>query len=278
MAPLAGGMDVRPLVDELTERVERGTGLHPGGGQPAAGRGGFRRAIRSSAYRRCWPTPRGCWSASGSTGHRSVRPRSAADRGRAQRGRADVRPVPLRRAEHGRPAARRPPSRQLPSAAGRPARRRRLRTGAKLPDGLPAAMGRILRIAQNGNADQVAAGCGPKASSPPTSTPQDLMDYLAPFVEPAPSRSSSSTASGCGSSSPGSRIPGPPAAWAGELNLPPDYLLIHRVWSGGIAVLCQLNARAAFRSRTGGVPPGYAPPTRLRPRRRDLHHQCAAQR
>ena len=27
-----------------------------------------------------------------------------------------------------------------------------------------------------------------------------------------------------------------------KLNLPPDYLLIHRVWLGGIGVLCQLGA------------------------------------
>ena len=44
-----------------------------------------------------------------------------------------------------------------------------------------------------------------------------------------------------------------------RLNLPPNYLLIHRVWLGGIAVLSQLNARAAFGSVLEEFLPGYAP-------------------
>jgi hypothetical protein len=40
-----------------------------------------------------------------------------------------------------------------------------------------------------------------------------------------------------------------------KLNLPPNYLLIHRVWTGGVAVLSQLNARAAF----GGVLDEFLP-------------------
>ena len=46
------------------------------------------------------------------------------------------------------------------------------------------------------------------------------------------------------------------AGW--RLNLPPSYLLIHRVWSGGLAVLCQLNVRAAFGSVLEEFLPGYA--------------------
>jgi hypothetical protein len=44
-------------------------------------------------------------------------------------------------------------------------------------------------------------------------------------------------------------------------NLPPSYLLIHRVWLGSI-VLAQLNVRAAF-ADAGGVLPG-PPSTRRR--------------
>jgi len=32
-----------------------------------------------------------------------------------------------------------------------------------------------------------------------------------------------------------------------KLNLPPDYLLIHRVWLGGIGVLCQLGGTVPAR-------------------------------
>ncbi len=32
-----------------------------------------------------------------------------------------------------------------------------------------------------------------------------------------------------------------------KFNLPPEYLLIHRVWLGGIGVLCQIGAELAPR-------------------------------
>jgi hypothetical protein len=32
-----------------------------------------------------------------------------------------------------------------------------------------------------------------------------------------------------------------------KLNLPPSYLLIHRVWLGGIGVLCQLGGTVSAR-------------------------------
>jgi hypothetical protein len=43
-----------------------------------------------------------------------------------------------------------------------------------------------------------------------------------------------------------------------KLNLPPSYLLIHRVWLGGLAVLSQLNAKAAFGDVLEEFLPGYA--------------------
>ena len=33
-----------------------------------------------------------------------------------------------------------------------------------------------------------------------------------------------------------------------RLNLPPDYVLIHRAWLGGVAVLCQLEGTAPVRA------------------------------
>jgi hypothetical protein len=43
------------------------------------------------------------------------------------------------------------------------------------------------------------------------------------------------------------------------LNLPPSYILIHRVSTAGIGVLCQLEASAAFRSEVLRWIPGYGP-------------------
>ena len=54
------------------------------------------------------------------------------------------------------------------------------------------------------------------------------------------------------------RDPRPPAGSAMQLNLPPNYLLIHRVWLGGLAVLSQLNAKAAFGGVLEEFLPGYA--------------------
>jgi hypothetical protein len=41
-------------------------------------------------------------------------------------------------------------------------------------------------------------------------------------------------------------------------NLPPSYLLIHRVTLGSIAILCQLNATAPFRRLAETWQPGFA--------------------
>jgi hypothetical protein len=45
-----------------------------------------------------------------------------------------------------------------------------------------------------------------------------------------------------------------------KLNLPPAYLLIHRVTLGSIGVLCQLQARAPYRGVVERWLPGFAAP------------------
>ena len=42
-----------------------------------------------------------------------------------------------------------------------------------------------------------------------------------------------------------------------RLNLPPDYLLIHRTWTGAIGVLSQLGAELPFRSLLEEAVPGF---------------------
>jgi hypothetical protein len=44
------------------------------------------------------------------------------------------------------------------------------------------------------------------------------------------------------------------------LNLPPSYLLIHRVTLGSIGVLCQLEAKAPYRRILQRWLPGFAEP------------------
>lgn len=43
-----------------------------------------------------------------------------------------------------------------------------------------------------------------------------------------------------------------------KLNLPPSYLLIHRVWIGGLGVLSQLDCEAPFRAELDHWLPGFA--------------------
>jgi hypothetical protein len=55
--------------------------------------------------------------------------------------------------------------------------------------------------------------------------------------------------------------PRSPAAQLGrQLNLPPAYLLIHRVTLGTIGVLCQLGGEAAYRAEMERWQPGFAAP------------------
>jgi hypothetical protein len=47
---------------------------------------------------------------------------------------------------------------------------------------------------------------------------------------------------------------------ARHLNLPPEYLMIHRVTFGSLGVLCQLDASAPFRAIVERWLPGFSDP------------------
>ncbi len=131
---------------------------------------------------------------------------------------------------------------------------------ARLPDGLPPAMGRLLRISLDGDGDEVLAGLRAEGFVKPRMEidPQQLMDYLAPFVEPA--RTETFQFSRAWMREQANRtgdFRSPNAALALRLNMPPSYLLIHRVWIGGIAVLSQLETEAPFKSVLEEFLPGF---------------------
>jgi predicted unusual protein kinase regulating ubiquinone biosynthesis (AarF/ABC1/UbiB family) len=128
---------------------------------------------------------------------------------------------------------------------------------ARLPDGLPAAMGRILRIAQAGDARQVAQQLHEEGFVASDVDAEDLLDYLAPFVEPASVPEFEFNRDWMREQFRRVKDPHASGGVAMKLNLPPSYLLIHRVWTGGLAVLSQLNARAAFRDVLEEFLPGY---------------------
>ena len=131
---------------------------------------------------------------------------------------------------------------------------------ARLPDGAPPIIGQVTRLALEGRADQVVralrgAGFIPAGYEP---DPELLMNYVVPFIEPLRHETFHFTrawmqeqaARMSNFSSEESRL-------ARNLNLPPSYLLIHRVTFGSIGVLCQLDARAPFREMVIRYLPGF---------------------
>lgn len=129
---------------------------------------------------------------------------------------------------------------------------------AKLPNGLPEPMGRLIRTALYGSAEAVADGLRTEGLLVGDVNPKDLLDYLAPFVEPARAEEFHFTRDW---------MRGQYERLATEgrnnntvmtkLNVPPVYALIHRVWMGGIAVLSQLDVRARFADVLTDYLPGF---------------------
>lgn len=128
---------------------------------------------------------------------------------------------------------------------------------SKLPDGLPEDMGRLLRLCVEGHADDTRTGLAALGFVTRDVDPQALMDYLSPFTEPALVDEFHFTRDWMRQEF--RRVTSPEAQQvARTLNVPPSYLLIHRVWLGGIAVLSQLDVRAPFASVLDEYLPGWA--------------------
>lgn len=133
---------------------------------------------------------------------------------------------------------------------------------AHLPDGLPASMGRLMGIAMGGHADEVLAGLRAEGFVKPKVNvdAQSLLDYLLPFVEPAePDEFTYSRAWMQGQFQRINDPRNPDAAVGLKINLPPEYLLIHRVWLGGIGVLSQLESTVPMRQELLDWVPGFVP-------------------
>ncbi len=139
----------------------------------------------------------------------------------------------------------------------------------RLPDGLPEPIGRLLRLGLSGDADAVLSGLRTEGFVRPSIDldAQALLDYLSPLIEPV--RGPSFRFERAWLRAEASRVGDPrsPAYQLGtKLNLPPSYLLIHRVTMGGVGMLCQLGSQARWRAELERWLPGFAPPKR-RPRR-----------
>jgi predicted unusual protein kinase regulating ubiquinone biosynthesis (AarF/ABC1/UbiB family) len=131
----------------------------------------------------------------------------------------------------------------------------------RLADGLPRPIGPLVRLALDGRAEDVLAGLRAEGFVRPEFDvdAQAVLDYLVPMLEPI--RSETFRFSRAWLRREAARVADPrsPANALGrQLNLPPTYLLIHRVTLGGIGVLCQLGAEGPFRAEMQRWLPGFA--------------------
>ncbi len=132
---------------------------------------------------------------------------------------------------------------------------------ARLPDGMPSAIGRLLRLALEGDAEGVSAGLREEGFLRPgvSIAPSVLSTYLEPLVEPA--QVEEFTFDRAWLRAQAQRLSAPGAEGMGtamRINLPPQYLLIHRVWMGTIGVLSQLGATVPVRGILEDSLPGFA--------------------
>ncbi len=132
---------------------------------------------------------------------------------------------------------------------------------ARLPEGgLPRALGRLMRIALSDDYDAVVRQMRADGFIKPNIRvrPEELKAYLEPFVKPA--RSDTFRFSREFMRQQVQRLQDPTQPenqLALRLNLPREYLLIHRTLVGSVGVLCQLEAEAPFGRYLAESMPGF---------------------
>ncbi|MEV7143364.1 ABC1 kinase family protein [Streptomyces tauricus] len=132
----------------------------------------------------------------------------------------------------------------------------------RLPDGLPSTIGASLRMTLDGEAEAVYDLLREEGFVRESIEldPDAVLDYLLPIIEPA--QVDEFTFSRGWMRSQAARVADPrsPAHQLGkQLNLPPAYLLIHRVTLSTIGVLCQLGATVRLRQELEEWLPGFLP-------------------
>jgi predicted unusual protein kinase regulating ubiquinone biosynthesis (AarF/ABC1/UbiB family) len=133
---------------------------------------------------------------------------------------------------------------------------------ARLPQGTPEPIGRLVRLALEGDAEAVVAGLRDEGFVKP-GDPIDaeaVLDFLLPMLEPLSVEEFRFTRAWLRREAARLASPRSPAyQLSRQLNLPPSYLMIHRVTLGSIGVLCQLEAKAPYRGIIERWLPGFAP-------------------
>jgi predicted unusual protein kinase regulating ubiquinone biosynthesis (AarF/ABC1/UbiB family) len=129
----------------------------------------------------------------------------------------------------------------------------------RLPDGLPPFIGKLLRI-MHGDGDIREAEDELREQGFVREGIQVDLDALYAFLAPLaePSRGDTFKFSREWLRGEAQRVTDPRSSNLGRrLNLPPSYVLIHRVSTEGIGVLCQLGSEGNFRAELVQWMPGY---------------------
>ena len=133
---------------------------------------------------------------------------------------------------------------------------------ARLPGGHPEPIGRLVRLALDGDAQGVADGLREEKfiKQDDEIDAEAVLAFLRPMIEPVAVDEFRFTRAWIRGEAARLSSPKSPAyQLSRKLNLPPSYLLIHRVTIGSIGVLCQLEAQAPYRAILQKWLPGFAP-------------------
>ncbi|MEU6060034.1 AarF/ABC1/UbiB kinase family protein [Streptomyces sp. NPDC047097] len=132
----------------------------------------------------------------------------------------------------------------------------------RLPGGLPETIGVCLRMTLEGEADRVYELLREEGFVRETIDldPDAVLEYLLPIIEPAQVGEFTFTREWLrGQAARIADVRSPAYQLGKQLNLPPSYLLIHRVTLSTIGVLCQLNASVRLRDELADWLPGFLP-------------------
>ncbi|MDO5627420.1 MAG: AarF/UbiB family protein [Mobilicoccus sp.] len=131
----------------------------------------------------------------------------------------------------------------------------------RLPDGLPPIIGELLTAALDDDGPTVLEGLRRERFILPQMEvdPDALLDTIDPFLDPLRSPTYRFTREWLRGHA--ERIRDPRSVdfrTTMRLNLPPEYMLIERVWAGGIGVLCQIGGDIPARAVLAEQLPGAA--------------------
>ncbi len=134
---------------------------------------------------------------------------------------------------------------------------------ARLPGGLPLALGQIARYTLDGYAERVETLFRQEGFIRPGHDvpPAAVLEFFGPLLESIATHDFTFSREWLRAQ--GARLADPRTAeykTGRQLNLPPTYLLVHRVSTGTTGVLCQLGSSGDFRAIAERYLPGFADP------------------